>query len=49
MTDLNPQLESALSQFASQPGVTPSQEAQLRAAVASDARLLEQWNQKASR
>jgi len=49
MSTLNPQLEIALSQFATQPGVTPAQEALLRAAVASDARLLEQWNQDASR
>ena len=48
MTDLNPQLEIALSQFASQPGVTPAQEAQLRATAASDARLLERLNQDAA-
>ena len=48
MTDLNPQLEIALSQFTIQPGVTPAQEAQLRAAVASDARLLERLNQDAA-
>jgi len=45
---LNPQLEIALSQFAAQPGVTPAQQAQLRAAVASDARLLESLNQNAA-
>ncbi|SDH45504.1 hypothetical protein [Variovorax sp. OV700] len=49
MPIFNPQLDIALSQFAAQPGVTPAQESQLRAAVASDARLLEQWNQDASR
>ena len=49
MTGLNPQLQTALAQFAAQPGVTPTQKARLRAAVASDSRLLKQWNQDASR
>ncbi|MEJ1166243.1 hypothetical protein V9K97_21245 [Variovorax sp. CCNWLW186] len=48
MPILDPQLDTALSQFAAQPGVTPAQEAQLRAAVASDARLLESLNQNAA-
>ncbi|SDH45575.1 hypothetical protein [Variovorax sp. OV700] len=48
MTELNPQLKIALAQFAAQPGVTPVQEAQLRAAVASDALLLERLNQDAA-
>jgi hypothetical protein len=48
MSTLNPQLEIALSQFATQPGVTSAQEAQLRAAVASDALLLERLNQDAA-
>jgi hypothetical protein len=48
MSILNPQLETALSQLAAQPGVTPAHEAQLRAAVASDARLLERLNQDAA-
>lgn len=33
MAKPNPQLEAALSQFSVQPGATPIQEAQLRAAV----------------
>ncbi|MCC4604419.1 XVIPCD domain-containing protein [Xanthomonas campestris] len=37
MANLNPKLESALAQFAMQPGTTPAQEAQLRAAVIADA------------
>jgi hypothetical protein len=49
MPILNPQLDIALSQFAAQPGVTPGQEAQLRTAIASDARLLEQRDQDAYR
>jgi len=49
MANLSPQLQTVLAQFAAQPGVTPAQEAQLHAAVASDARLLEQLNQDASR
>ena len=43
------QLQAALPQFAAQPGVTPAQEAQLHAAVASDARLLGRLNQDTSR
>ncbi|MCC4620955.1 hypothetical protein LL965_12950 [Xanthomonas cassavae CFBP 4642] len=37
MANPNPQLEAALAQFAAQPGTTPAQEAQLRAAVVADA------------
>ncbi|AOD15135.1 hypothetical protein VB151_01065 [Xanthomonas fragariae] len=37
MANPNPQLEAALAQFAGQPGTTPAQEAQLRAAVIADA------------
>ena len=49
MANLSPQLQTALAQFAAQPGVTPAQEAQLRAVVASNAQMLEQLNQDASR
>ncbi|WP_307701819.1 hypothetical protein [Variovorax paradoxus] len=48
MANLSPQLQTALAQFAAQPGVTPTQKARLRAAVASKAGLLEQLNQDAS-
>ncbi|MEJ1171216.1 hypothetical protein [Variovorax sp. CCNWLW235] len=48
MANPNSQLQAALAQFAAQPGVTPAQEAQLRATVASDARLLEHLNQNAA-
>jgi hypothetical protein len=48
MANLSPQLQTALAQFAAQPGVTPTQKARLRAAVASNARLLEQRDQDAS-
>ena len=37
MAKPNPQLEAALARFAAQPGTTPDQEAQLRAAVVADA------------
>ena len=49
MANLSPQLQAALAQLAAQPGVTPTQKARLRAAVASDSRLVKQWNQDASR
>ncbi|MGJ7490639.1 hypothetical protein [Variovorax sp. ZT4R33] len=49
MANPNLRLQAALSQFSAQPGFTPAHEAQLRAAVASDARLLERLNQDASR
>ena len=45
MTSPNPQLEAALAQFAVQPGTTPGQEAQLRAAVIADAGRLNLLNQ----
>lgn len=48
MANPNLQLQAALSQFAAQPGVTPAQVAQLRAAIASDAQLLERLNQDAA-
>lgn len=44
----NPQLEAALAQFAAQPGTTPDQEAQLRAAITVDADRLKQLNQEAA-
>lgn len=43
----NAQLEAALVQFGQQSGVTADQEAQLRSAITSDARLLGQLNQAA--
>ncbi len=48
MTSPNPQLEAALAQFAVQPGTTPGQEAQLRAAVIADAGRLNLLNQQAA-
>lgn len=48
MTSPNPQLEAALAQFAVQPGTTPGQEAQLRAAVIADAARLNLLNQQAA-
>jgi hypothetical protein len=42
----NPQLEAALVQFG-QSGATPVQEAQLRAALAADAKLMRDYNQAA--
>ena len=48
MTSPNPQLEAALAQFAAQPGTTPGQEAQLRAAVVADAGRLNLLNQQAA-
>lgn len=43
----NAQLEAALAQFGQQPGVSSDQQAQLRAALTSDPRLLGQLNQAA--
>lgn len=43
----NAQLEATLVQFGQQPGVTADQEAQLRSAITSDARLLGQLNHAA--
>lgn len=48
MAKPNPQLEAALAQFAAQPGATPDQEAQLRAALTADADRLAQLNQDAA-
>ncbi|WP_299346581.1 hypothetical protein [uncultured Pseudoxanthomonas sp.] len=47
MVKPNPQLEAALSRFAAQPGATPVQEAQLRAAVLADPNRLNVLNQQA--
>ena len=44
----NPQLEAALARFAAQPGTTPDQEAQLRAAVVADADRLGLLNRQAA-
>ena len=49
MANLSPQLQAALAQFAAQPGMTPAQEVQQRPAAASNAQMLEQLNQGASR
>jgi hypothetical protein len=49
MANLSPQQQAALAQFAAQPGVTSTQKARLRAAVASNAQLLELLNEDASR
>lgn len=43
----NAQLEAALVQFGQQPGVSSDQQAQLRSAITTDARLLGQLNQAA--
>ncbi|ENZ93870.1 hypothetical protein VB151_01075 [Xanthomonas fragariae] len=48
MANPNPQREAALAQFAAQPGTTPAQEAQLRAAVIADASPLAMLNQQAT-
>lgn len=48
MATPNPQLEAALAQFSTQPGTTPDQEAQLRAALTANADLLKQLNQQAA-
>lgn len=48
MANPNSQLQAALAQFAAQPGLTPAHEVQLRAAIASDARLQEHLNQAAA-
>ena len=49
MANLSSRQQTAPAQLAAQPGVTPAQKAQLRAAVASNAQLLEQLNEDASR
>ena len=43
----NAQLEAALVHFGQQPGVSADQQAQLRSAITTDARLLGQMNQAA--
>ena len=48
MANPNPQLEAALAQFAAQPGTTPDQHAQLRAAVTADADRLDLLNRQAA-
>lgn len=48
MANPNPQLETALAQFAAQPGTTPDQEAQLRAAVVADTERLDLLNRQAA-
>ena len=48
MATPNPQLEAALAQFAAQPGTTPDQEAQLRAAIIADADRLDLLNRQAA-
>ena len=40
MSDINPQLEAALTGFARQPGITPNQAAQLRTTITQDTQLL---------
>lgn len=48
MANPNPQLEAALAQFAAQPGTTPDQQSQLRAAVVADADRLDLLNLQAA-
>jgi hypothetical protein len=48
MANPNPQLEVALAQFTAQPGTTPDQEAQLRAAIIADTDWLRQLNREAA-
>lgn len=48
MPAANVQLQAALARFASQPGVTPDQEAQLRATIAADQDLAQRFNQEAA-
>ncbi|MBT2745785.1 MULTISPECIES: XVIPCD domain-containing protein [unclassified Lysobacter] len=48
MPSPNPQLQASIAQFASQPGVTPDHEAQLRATIGVDADLLKRLNQAAA-
>jgi hypothetical protein len=47
MPNPNPELQAALTQFATQPGVSPEQSAQLRAAVTGSSALLNKLNQDA--
>jgi hypothetical protein len=48
MPSINTQLQASIAQFVHQPGVTPDQEAQLRATISSDAHLLQRLNQAAA-
>ncbi|QNH17838.1 hypothetical protein HEP74_02994 [Xanthomonas sp. SS] len=48
MATENAQLQTALASFSSQPGVTPDQAAQLRAALSVDQDLVERLNQQAA-
>lgn len=48
MANPNTQLQAAIGQFAAQPGITPDQEAQLRAAITQDTNLLQRLNQDAA-
>ncbi|HEX7801720.1 MAG TPA: hypothetical protein VF471_03050 [Pseudoxanthomonas sp.] len=48
MTNPNPQLQAVIAQFAAQPGVTPDQQAQLRASIIQDNHLLQLLNQDAA-
>lgn len=48
MANPNAQLQAAIAQFATHPGISPDQEAQLRAAITQDAHLLRLLNQDAA-
>lgn len=48
MANANTQLQSILAQFAGRSDVTPDQEAQLRATIASDPDLTQRLNQEAA-
>ena len=48
MANPNAQLQAAIGRLAAQPGITPDQEAQLRAAISQDANLLQHLNQDAA-
>ncbi|MGO4776063.1 hypothetical protein AB4084_11255, partial [Lysobacter sp. 2RAB21] len=48
MANPNAQLQAAIAQFAAQSGITPDQEAQLRAAITQNASLLQHLNQDAA-
>ncbi|MCT8358717.1 hypothetical protein NLA05_21065 [Xanthomonas citri pv. anacardii] len=48
MANANTQLQSILAQFAGRPDVSPDQESQLRATIASDPDLTQRLNQEAA-
>lgn len=48
MPSISAQLQASIAQFVHQPGVTPDQEAQLRATIIADADLLQRLNQAAA-